>query len=101
MNYQLNSLGKSLRSILLSAILGAVLALIPFYFNSKSALEIHSNEIQDLKTEVHALERTDKATEKAVSELENKPLLNDEKIKSIDQRLNRIEKKIDYLIEKN
>lgn len=81
-----------LKQVLVVTLISALLPVVPFYFRTSAmidqntqATEQHSRAISEIKSKVQELEVT-----RAV---------NDTEIRQINQRLERIEKKIDRLIE--
>jgi len=90
----LKQITTKLREGVLWVVLGAIFTIVPFYYNTNSTLANANNRIDivTLKTE---------SNEIAVKSLEGSQLVQEERFRNIEQRLERIEKKLDYLIENN
>ena len=73
---------------------GMVLSIVPFYFQTKAMTEDHQEKITE---QIEAL----KKQEERLKELEVQGAIDDTEIKQINERLERIEKKIDRLIERD
>lgn len=73
-------------------VLGAIVSIVPFYYNTNASIgaienkaEIHDSEINEVKTEF--------------SNIKGLQSVQEERHINIQRRLERIEKKLDYLIE--
>jgi hypothetical protein len=83
----------SIKQSFLGILLGATVSLVPFYYNTSAQIEHNTvqNDIHSTKIET---------VENRVKQLEVKGAIDDTEIKQIKATLERIEKKIDAIAEK-
>lgn len=75
-------------------LLSAIFMLVPFYYNTASSLNYMEEKLDDvaLKSETNQM---------TIYSLQSSQMVQEEKLTNIEKRLESIEKKLDYLIEKN
>ncbi|MFN6084499.1 MAG: hypothetical protein ACK476_06165 [Fluviicola sp.] len=83
----------SIKQSILGILLGATVSLVPFYYNTSAQIDQNTaqNSIHSTKIET---------VENRVKQLEVKGAIDDTEIKQIKATLERIEKKIDAIAEK-
>jgi len=87
-----NKVITSFRENVIWVFITAIFTLLPFYYNTTSSLE-HSNE------KIELLSKEVKTNQLSIQFLSSSQMVEEERFKSIEKRLENIEKKLDYLIE--
>lgn len=87
-----NGVIQSFKENAIWILLTAFFTLIPFYFNTKSSIDYINKDIDIVNSKVYQNETT-------IHDINGSQLVQQEKLKNIEDRLERIEKKLDYLIE--
>ncbi len=73
-------------------VLGAVVSIVPFYYNTNASIELIEGKVQVQEHEINEV-KTEFNNIKGVQSVQEERHIN------IQRRLERIEKKLDYLIE--